>query len=69
MSEVEKTSNNEYTEWLVDLKKQIKHSQVRTALSVNSQLIFLYWDLGRQIVEKQEQSKWGSGLIEQLCKD
>jgi hypothetical protein len=29
----------------------------------------LYWDLGRQIVEKQEKSKWGSKLVEQLCKD
>ena len=29
----------------------------------------LYWDLGRQIVEKQENAKWGSGFIEQLSRD
>jgi len=32
-------------------------------------MIMLYWDLGRQIIEKQEQTQWGSGFIEQLSKD
>jgi predicted nuclease of restriction endonuclease-like (RecB) superfamily len=38
-------------------------------VAVNSQLIMLYWDMGRQIVEKQETAKWGSGFIGQLSKD
>jgi predicted nuclease of restriction endonuclease-like (RecB) superfamily len=38
-------------------------------LAVNSQLIQLYWDLGKQITEKQETAKWGSGFIDQLSKD
>jgi len=59
----------EYAEWLKDLKDQIKRSQIKAAITVNSQLILLYWDLGRQIVEKQETAKWGSGFIEQLSKD
>jgi len=54
---------------LRDLKQQIKTEQVKAALSVNSRLITLYWNLGRQITEKQEQSQWGSGFIEQLSKD
>ena len=60
---------SEYRDWLLDLKQQIKTSQIKAALSVNSQMIMLYWDLGRQIVEKQETAKWGSGFIEQLSKD
>ncbi|MDR0545985.1 MAG: PDDEXK nuclease domain-containing protein [Dysgonamonadaceae bacterium] len=67
MNEILKLS--EYREWIGDLKQQIQRSQIKAALSVNSQLIMLYWDLGRQIVEKQENSKWGSGFIEQLSKD
>jgi len=59
----------EYRDWLSELKSQIKKSQIKAAVSVNSQLIMLYWNLGRQIVEKQEQSKWGSKIIEQLSKD
>jgi predicted nuclease of restriction endonuclease-like (RecB) superfamily len=52
-----------------NLKWQIHGSQIKAALSVNSEMIMLYWDLGRQIVEKQEYAKWGSGFIEQLSKD
>ena len=61
--------NTAYKKWLVELKSTIKQSQLKAAVAVNSQLILLYWDLGRQIVEKQEKSKWGSGFIDQLSKD
>ena len=61
--------NNEYKKWLVELKSTIKQQQVKAAIAVNSQLILLYWDMGRQIVEKQENAKWGSGFIGQLSKD
>jgi len=67
MDEIIKRS--EYRDWLRDLKQQIKKVQIKAALSVNSQMIMFNWDLGRQIVEKQENAKWGSGLIEQLSKD
>lgn len=58
-----------YGDWLIDLKHQIRNSRVKAVLAVNSQLILLYWNLGRQIVEKQENARWGSGFIEQLSKD
>ena len=63
------TELSEYRDWLFDLKQQIKTTQAKAALTVNSHLIMLYWDLGKQIVEKQERSKWGSSFIEQLSKD
>jgi predicted nuclease of restriction endonuclease-like (RecB) superfamily len=63
------TKLSEYRDWLHDLKQQIKTGQIKAALSVNSQMIMLYWDLGRQIAEKQINAKWGSGFIEQLSKD
>lgn len=61
--------NSEYKNWLVELKSKIQQSQIKAALAVNSQLIQLYWDLGKQIAEKQETAKWGSGFIDQLSKD
>ena len=67
MNEMIKLS--EYHDWLYNLKQQIKTGQIKAALSVNSQMIMLYWDLGRQITEKQENAQWGSGFIEQLSKD
>ena len=63
------TKNQDYKNWLIGLKANIKSSQIKAALAVNSQLIQLYWDLGKQIVEKQENTKWGSGFIDQLSKD
>jgi hypothetical protein len=50
----------EYRDWLRDLKQQIKTGQIKAALSVNSQMIMLYWDMGKQIVEKQKKTQWGS---------
>jgi len=61
--------NPEYKSWLTDIKSRIRQCQIKATLSVNSQMIMLYWDMGRQIVEKQERAKWGSRLIEQLSKD
>ena len=67
MNELIKLS--EYHDLLRNLKQQIKTGQIKAALSVNSQMIMLYWDMGRQIVEKQEKTQWGAGFIEQLSKD
>jgi predicted nuclease of restriction endonuclease-like (RecB) superfamily len=39
------------------------------AVTVNRQLLELYWDLGREICEKQKKAEWGDGLIDQLAKD
>jgi len=61
--------HSEYRDWLRELKQQIKTGQIKATLSVNSQMILLYWDLGRQIAKKQETAQWGSGFIEQLSKD
>ena len=67
MSELFK--NTDYRNWFIDLKSKIQQSQIKAALAVNSRLIRLYWDLGKQIVEKQENAKWGTGFIDQLSKD
>ena len=63
------TQNQEYSNWVVALKSTIKQRQIKAAIAVNSNLIMMYWDLGKQIVEKQENTKWGSGFIDQLSKD
>ncbi len=61
--------NNEYKTWLEDIKKDIQQAQVRTSVKANSELIMLYWNLGKSIVYKQSISNWGDGLIKQLSKD
>jgi predicted nuclease of restriction endonuclease-like (RecB) superfamily len=61
--------NNEYTSWLKELKSTIQKRQIKAAVAVNNELILLYWELGKEIVQKQENAKWGTGLLDQLSKD
>ena len=58
-----------YDELLAGLKARIRTAQVRAALSVNRELIALYFDLGREIVGRQEAAGWGSAVIDRLSRD
>src|SRR6187402_3316003 len=58
-----------YQHWLAQLKEKIRSSQMKAALKVNTELLALYWELGRELTEKQAQSNWGDKIIAQLAKD
>lgn len=58
-----------YKEWFEQLKLKIQSAQLKAAIAVNSQLLQLYWDLGREIVQKQSQATWGDAVLEQLSVD
>ncbi len=59
----------EYVEWLSDFKRRFQRSQAKAAVRVNAALLEYYWELGRDIVQKQAESKWGSGFFNQLSLD
>jgi len=61
--------DNNYKQWLTDLKSRIRQSQIKAAIKVNEELLRLYWDLGQDIVARQLEATWGSGFFEQLSKD
>jgi predicted nuclease of restriction endonuclease-like (RecB) superfamily len=61
--------DSEYKDWLRELKANIKSTQIKASLAVNTHIIDFYWNLGSQIVERQQNAKWGSGFIPQLSKD
>ncbi|WP_426992450.1 PDDEXK nuclease domain-containing protein [Methylomonas sp. CM2] len=58
-----------YTDWLTELKTRIHSAQQRAALSVNRELVLLYWQIGRDILERQAQQGWGAKVIERLSHD
>jgi predicted nuclease of restriction endonuclease-like (RecB) superfamily len=58
-----------YKNWIVDLKTKIQLSQIKAAIKVNSALIELYWDLGKEISERSFENSYGSGFFKQLSKD
>ena len=58
-----------YREWLEALKTNIQQSQIKAAIQVNSELLHLYWRIGKDIVQKQEQTQWGDGFLQTLSRD
>lgn len=58
-----------YRLFLKEIKERIKNSQYAALSAVNKELISLYWDLGKKIVEKQESFGWGKSIVETLAKD
>ena len=58
-----------YAEWLVELKTRVRSAQLKAAVSVNAEMIQLYWDIGRAIVERQDRASWGKAVVDQLASD
>jgi len=58
-----------YGELLENLKSRIRTARVQAALAVNRELVLLYWDIGRSILERQQQEGWGAKVIERLADD
>ena len=58
-----------YAHLLTGLKARVRASQLRAAVSVNRELILLYWDIGRIIVEAQTTKGYGKQVVERLAED
>ncbi|NLW77695.1 MAG: DUF1016 domain-containing protein [Methanomicrobiales archaeon] len=59
----------QYHSFLTDLKTHIRQAQLKAALSVNKELILLYWKIGKDILSNQEKLGWGAKVIDQLSQD
>ena len=58
-----------YKELLEELKNQIHQAQLKTILSVNSQMVITYWYIGAKILQNQALAGWGGKVIDNLAKD
>ena len=58
-----------YIQWRKDIEQLIDTAKLKTAISVNMGTLSLYWNIGKSILQKQEQEGWGKQVIEQLSKD
>lgn len=58
-----------YFALLNGLKNQIRSAQIKAALAVNRELVLLYWHIGREILQRQQEQGWGSKVIPRLAKD
>ncbi len=58
-----------YDDFLREIKERVRDAQIRASLSVNRELVLLYWQIGREILTRQQQQGWGAKVIERLTKD
>ena len=58
-----------YPEFIAELKARIRSAQVRAVVSVNRELILLYWQIGSDILARQQTEGWGAKVIDRLSRD
>lgn len=64
-----KPSTSSYTSLLTSIKERIQGAQVRAAVSVNRELVVLYWGIGSEINRRQGEEGWGAKVIDNLARD
>ena len=62
-------TSNFYRALLGEVKERIRSAQYEALKAVNKELVGLYWDIGRLIVERQDVEGWGKAVVEQLAAD
>ena len=61
--------SRDYVEFITELKQRIVSARLHAARAVNQDLVLLYWDIGRGILERQEKLGWGQSVVEMLAHD
>ncbi|SAK85381.1 hypothetical protein AWB82_05776 [Caballeronia glebae] len=64
-----KVWDDDYRHWLAELKLRVERARQRAAASANRELVTLYWQIGRDILDRQRRQGWGAGVIDQLARD
>lgn len=59
----------EYAEWIADVKHRYRSAQVKAAIKVNGEKLLFNWQMGRDLVQKKAEERWGAGVVEQVSLD
>ena len=60
---------DEYAPLINEIKSAIRNARTKAIISANRELIGLYWNIGKSIVERQEQFGWGKSIVQRLSSD
>lgn len=58
-----------YAKWIADVKHRYRSAQVKAAVRVNAEKLLFNWQLGRDLVQKKAEERWGAGVVEQVSLD
>lgn len=61
--------DQEYVQWLNEIKAKYRSSQIKAAVKVNAEQLLFNWQLGRDLVMRKAEERWGSGIVEQVSLD
>ena len=61
--------DQEYVQWIAELKVRYRSAQSKAAVRVNAEQLMFNWELGRDLVLKKAEQRWGSGVVEQVSLD
>ena len=61
--------DGEYAEWIAELKYRYRSAQVKASVRVNAEKLLFNWELGRDLVQKKAEERWGAGVVEQVSLD
>ena len=61
--------DKDYLQWVSELSKRYRQSQVKAAIKVNTEMLKFYWSLGRDIVALKAEVRWGSKFLANLSRD
>lgn len=61
--------DDEYAAWIAEVKHRYRSAQVKAAVKVNAEKLLFNWQLGRDLVRKKAEERWGSGVVEQVSLD
>ena len=61
--------DKEYASWIAELKRRYRSAQVKAAVKVNTEKLLFNWQLGRDLVIKKAEERWGAGVVEQVSLD
>ena len=59
----------EYADWIAELKHRYRAAQVKASVRVNTEKLRYNWELGRDLVQKKAEERWGAGVVEQVSLD
>ena len=59
----------DYVQWLGEIKARYRSAQAKAAVRVNAEQLLFNWQLGRDLVQKKAEERWGSGVVEQVSMD
>ena len=54
----------EYAEWIAEVKHRYRSAQVKAAIKVNAEKLLWNWQMGRDLVQKKAEERWGAGVVE-----